>query len=511
MQNEPDLKQLLERGIAPEEIEAQLALYRKGIPPVRLSRPASRGDGIILLDREKSIEYAALFRQVASSRNLVKFVPASGVASRMFMEPISWFKELQEGTSCEELLATNPPARQFYTAFKAFAFWDDLAKALGKSGFNADTLYEKGDFLTLLDFLLHDKGLGYSLRPKGLIPFHRYVEYSRTPVEEHLVEGAYYARDATGRVNVHFTVSPEHLSDFQEHIHQKGPFYEKEFGVKYQVHFSVQKPSTDTVAVDLNNELYREADGRLLFRPGGHGALIANLNDLDCDLVFIKNIDNVVPDHHKQETYLHKKALCGLLLQVQEKVFDWLNILEHGPFDEATCDKVLDFALSNLNLDPDGIRGSLENCRKRLFEFLNRPIRVCGMVKNQGEPGGGPFWVKDPASGKNTLQIIEAAQINMQDPAQKAIFSVSTHFNPVDLVCTLKDYKGNKFDLMSFIDAQTGFISKKTKDGKALKALELPGLWNGAMASWITLFVEVPMVTFNPVKTVNDLLRPEHL
>jgi hypothetical protein len=510
MHKDLDLRQLSEKGIGYETIDAQLALFKKGIPPVKLSRPASPGDGVIVLGREKAIEYAVFYRQVAPSKGIMKFVPASGAASRMFMEPHSWLNELHNGVTLEDLLAENESARQFFTEFKAFAFWEDLAKALERAGLDADTLYEQGDFSTLLDFLLNSKGLDYSLKPKGLIPFHRYVEYCRTPLEEHLVEGAYYARDTAGNVNIHFTVSPEHLTEFESLVRKKIPFYENEFGVKYQVRFSVQKSSTDTVAVDLKNELYREADGRLLFRPGGHGALIANLNDLDCEVVFIKNIDNVVPDHHKQETYLYKKALCGLLLQVQEKLFGWLNVLENSPFDEETCEKVFDFALKNLNLDPDGLRGTLEERRKQLFDFLNRPIRVCGMVKNQGEPGGGPFWVKDPATGMNTLQIIEAAQINMQEPAQKAMFSVSTHFNPVDLVCSLKDYKGRKFNLMSYIDSQTGFISCKVKDGRTLKALELPGLWNGAMASWITLFVEVPLITFNPVKTVNDLLRPEH-
>ncbi|HSV87434.1 MAG TPA: DUF4301 family protein [Bacteroidales bacterium] len=510
MNRELDLRQLNERGIGPETIEAQLTLFRKGIPPVRLSRPASPGDGVILLAREEAIEYAALFRKVAPARDLFKFVPASGVASRMFMEPVLWYNELKGGATFSELINKNEAARQFYEEFKNFAFWDDLTQALDMAGLNVNQLYGKGDFLTLLDYLLNDIGLGYSSKPKGLIPFHKYVEYCRTALEEHLIEGAYYARDASGMVKIHFTVSPEHLADFENLIKKKAPYYENEFGVKYRVTFSLQKPSTDTVAVDLNNELYREADGRLLFRPGGHGALIANLNDLDCDLVFIKNIDNVVPDHKKQETYLYKKALGGLLLKVQQEVFEWLNIIENCPFDDDTCSKVYDFALKNLNLDPDGIKGNLEECRKSLFNFLNRPIRVCGMVKNLGEPGGGPFWVKDPVSGQNTLQIIEAAQINMQEPAQKAIFSVSTHFNPVDLVCSLKDFRGRKFNLMSYIDTQTGFISQKTKNGETIKALELPGLWNGAMASWITLFVEVPLITFNPVKTVSDLLRPEH-
>jgi hypothetical protein len=312
-------------------------------------------------------------------------------------------------------------------------------------------------------------------------------------------------------VNVHLTVSPEHLSSFKDLIAYVQPYYESMFGVSYNVSFSVQKPSTDTIAVDMNNKPFREKDGSLVFRPGGHGALIENLNDLDCDLVFIKNIDNIVPDRLKSETYRYKKILGGLLLQLQGKAFNLLKSLDKKPLSEDIIDEAVMFCEKQIDINlPSNFYYWLDSKKVAfLHEMLNRPIRVCGMVKNEGEPGGGPFWVKN-AQDEVSLQIVESSQIDTGNPEQKKIFASSTHFNPVDLVCSLKNYKGEKFDLHHYIDHNTGFISVKSKDGKQLKALELPGLWNGAMAKWITVFVEVPIITFNPVKTVNDLLREQH-
>jgi len=510
MAYEKDTQQLLEKGLTQQDLEQQLELFRKGIPPVKLNRPASPGDGVVVLNQNEVVELANFFRIIAPTKDIVKFVPASGAATRMFSDLVLWHQMLASGVTNEALLERYPTAKQFFTELKAFAFWDELRDALSNKDLDAQQLLDEGHYITLLTHILFDQGQGYSQKPKGLIPFHRYHNGNRTPLEEHLVEGAYYARRGDNSVHLHFTVLPEHMNSFEKIIKKKVPALEKEFGVKFFVHLSVQNPSTDTVAVDSNNELFREKDGKMVFRPGGHGALIENLNNLDCDLVFIKNIDNVVPDHHKNETYLYKKATGGLLLKIQQEIFYWLRILTGQPQNEEAFIKAKEFAMLRLNLDPYYIKGSLEECRKQLIDFLNRPLRICGMVKNQGEPGGGPFWIKDERTGRVSLQIIESSQINMNDPAQKAIFSVASHFNPVDLVCSLKDFQGKKFNLKSFVDKNSGFISQKTKDGKLLKALELPGLWNGAMASWITLFVEVPLITFNPVKTVTDLLRPEH-
>jgi hypothetical protein len=347
--------------------------------------------------------------------------------------------------------------------------------------------------------------------PKGMIKFHHYGNFSRTAAGEHLVEGAHYCANRTKNVNVHLTVSPEHLSGFKDLIAYVQPYYESMFGVIYNVEFSVQKPSTDTIAVGMNNQPFREKDGSLVFRPGGHGALIENLNDMDCDVVFIKNIDNVVPDRLKSETYRYKKILGGLLLQIQGKAFSLLKALEVRPPAEEVINDAVQFCEQQISISfPEDFYYWLASKKVAfLQEILNRPVRICGMVKNEGEPGGGPFWVKDK-QGNISLQIVESSQINMNDAGQKKIFSTSTHFNPVDIVCSLKNYKGEKFDLHHFIDPDTGFIAVKSKDGKQLKALELPGLWNGAMAKWITVFVEVPIITFNPVKTVNDLLREQH-
>ena len=510
MITERDHLQLKEKGISPGQLQVQLDYFRKGFPPVILHRPASPGDGILQLGEKLVQELVDFFLQNAPSRKIVKFVPASGAATRMFKDLFSWRDQLKSGVLPEELMESDPSAKQFFSDIKSFAFWDELALAMHRDCVDADHMLDQEHFLTILDYLLFEYGLDYASLPKGLLMFHQYGKEARTPLEEHLVEGAEYARGQNNDVPVHFTVSPEHQKKFEKIVAEKAPVYEARFGVKFHVSFSVQKPSTDTVAVDLSNAPFRESDGSLLFRPAGHGALIENLNDLEADVVFIKNIDNVVPDRLKEETFLFKKVLGGLLIKTQNEVFALLEELEKETLNAETIKNAVDFAENHLNLEPGSIKGSNDECRRQLITFLNRPIRVCGMVKNVGEPGGGPFWVTEPQWGKSSLQIVESSQINLQDEEQAAIFKGSTHFNPVDLVCSLKNYKGQKFNLPDFVDPETGFISKKSKDGKALKALELPGLWNGAMADWITLFVEVPLITFNPVKTANDLLRQEH-
>ncbi|MEM9987451.1 MAG: DUF4301 family protein, partial [Bacteroidota bacterium] len=345
---------------------------------------------------------------------------------------------------------------------------------------------------------------------KGLLQFHQYDNHTRTPAEEHLVEAANYATIGGGTAYLHFTVSPEHRERFQALIDEKKDHYERLFGVTLDVSFSEQKPSTDTIAVDMENQPFRMDDGGILFRPGGHGALIENLNDIDADLVFIKNIDNVVPDRIKGETYRYKQAIAGKLLEYQQQIFAYLSALDEGG-DENLIEEVEKFLKEVLCVLPaeDYLTQNLSEKIESLKALLDRPIRVCGMVKNEGEPGGGPFWVKN-GKGVISLQIAESAQIDTDDPEQKGIMANATHFNPVDLVCSLRNRQGEKYDLLNFRDPSTGFIAYKSKNGRELKAQELPGLWNGAMANWNTIFVEVPIVTFNPVKIVNDLLRPNH-
>ena len=367
-----------------------------------------------------------------------------------------------------------------------FAFWPEL-KALLPAG---------ADDRTIVSAIVNE-GLGYGRKPKGLVTFHAYPEGARKAVEEHLVEGAVYAA-ANGVAKIHFTVSPEHIEGFQELLAAKVPVYEKRFGIRYDISFSVQKPSTDTIAVNPDNTPFRQDDGTLLFRPAGHGALIENLNEIDADVVFIKNIDNVTTDAQRGDTIRYKKVLAGILLDLQERAFEYLKALEVGG---AELEPIVEFIEKRLCVK---LPGSYDSAVLRAV--LDRPIRVCGMVRNEGEPGGGPFWVGNP-DGTQSLQIAESSQIG---PDDLPLMRSATHFNPVDLVCGMKNSKGVRFDLRRYTDPSTGFISSKSSGGRDLRAQELPGLWNGAMAKWNTVFVDVPITTFSPVKVVQDLLRPQH-
>lgn len=506
MFTQADLKQMEKRGNNPETAERQVMDFRRGFPFLKIEEAASVGNGIISLDENKKVEAIALYdEKISEGLKPLKFVPASGAASRMFKSLFSAKEKLDQGVAADEVLAKNADARQYFQELKKFAFYDDLVSAAPES---------PADPKKAIDGLLTPEGLNYGALPKGLLKFHRYETEARTPFEEHLAEGAMYAKDATGNVQLHFTVSPEHEPGFQELLHEVKEDFEERFGVTYQPSFSRQKPSTDTIAVDLENNPFRESDGSLLFRPGGHGALIENLNDLDADLIFIKNIDNVVPDKLKGITVEYKKALAGILLKYREHIYRFqqaLNEKHYTALESAFLAEAANFLEFELNTKPaeDLYYTEKEPLYRYLKEKYNRPFRVCGMVKNEGEPGGGPFWARNPDQ-TISLQVVESSQIDMADKTQAGIARHATHFNPVDLVCSVKDYKGEKFNLPDFTDPATGFISVKSKDGKELKALELPGLWNGAMSNWNTLFVEVPIETFNPVKTVNDLLRPQH-
>lgn len=506
-----DLKQFRSKGISLETIESQLVHFRKGFPPVILEAPAVPGNGIIQPTDEESDRFIAKYESAREKLKIVKFVPASGAASRMFKDLFGFLEKVAYGKSEIVLLEESDFVREFVDKLENFAFAGDLKELLQRRGTTINRLISSGNVSEILKSVLEPDGLGYGNLPKGLIKFHNYRSYTRTAFEEHLAEGADYALSADNHVRMHMTVSPEFRNAFIEHLTRKRSIYEDLFSTRISVDFSEQKPSTDTIAVDPQNNPFRNEKGDILFRPGGHGALLENLNEIDADIIFIKNIDNVAPDRVKKNTDRFKKLIAGILIDFQEKIFNYARIIE----EENPGQDIL-MEICNL-LRQGGCRFnkkeladlSDDKIREILLSRLQRPVRICGMVKNEGEPGGGPFWVLDEHNN-SSLQIVETSQIDMSDYKQKEILNKSTHFNPVDLVCGVKARKGQKYDLLKFTDPNTGFISEKSAGGLPVKAQELPGLWNGAMADWNTLFVEVPIETFTPVKTINDLLRPEH-
>lgn len=505
-----DKKQLAMLGIPCEVALGQVENFRKGFPYLDITKPATVGQGIIRLESHELDKFIGDFDGYKGK--LTKFVPASGAATRMFKHLFEFIDDYpKKKEACFNDKGFNS-IHYFFEHITKFAFYKDLEKELQKSRVSVEQLVDEKKHDIVLKVLLQPYSMDYGNLPKGLIKFHSYPEGARTAFEEHLVEGAQYARMPNNDVYIHLTVSPEHKSGFIKLAKEVKAELEKTYGVNFYIEYSEQKRSTDTIAVDINNEPFRNSDGSIVFRPGGHGALIENLNDINADIVFIKNIDNVVPDRLKPQTKTYKKALAGLLIKYQSMVFEYLQLLENGKnLSLDFLHKVLTFTIEDLCIVPPTHldRDNPDELLSYLIGRLNRPIRVCGMVKNEGEPGGGPFWAKN-SDGTTSLQIVESSQIDLKDPQKKALFDAASHFNPVDLICGVVDYKGTKFNLLKYRDIQTGFISIKSKDGKELKAQELPGLWNGAMSDWITLFVEVPIVTFNPVKTVNDLLREQH-
>lgn len=501
----PEDKELLaQKGISEVQIAEQLTCFQKGFPYLKLDAAASVEKGILAPDAEEQKAYLAAWDAYTNSdKTIVKFVPASGAASRMF-------KNLFEFLDADYTEPTTKFEQTFFASIEKFAFYDDLNTACMRiEGKDIPGLIADGNYKAVVSGLLNVAGLNYGALPKGLLKFHKYEEGSRTPLEEHLAEGAMYAAGKSGKVNVHFTVSTEHRELFQSLVAEKADAFAKRYGVDYNISFSEQKPSTDTIAADMENQPFRD-NGKLLFRPGGHGALIENLNDLDADVIFIKNIDNVVPDRLKGDTVLYKKLIAGVLVSLQKQAFEYLELLDSGRYTHEQIMDILQFVQKKLFCKNPETK-DLEDAELVIYlkNKLNRPMRVCGMVKNVGEPGGGPFLAYN-SDGTISLQILESSQIDINNPEAKEMFEKGTHFNPVDLVCAVRDYKGHKFDLVRYVDKATGFISYKSKSGKDLKALELPGLWNGAMSDWSTVFVEVPLSTFNPVKTVNDLLREQH-
>ena len=476
MFSKEDLQQIQQHGLTVEQVEQQIENFRKGFPYLNIVRAAAVGDGVLKLDDEQISAAVERYDAASSAMRVVKFVPASGAATRMFKELFEFVNEDKRGKGIDTLLDN----------IEKFAFWPELSEFI-----TPDASEEE-----IVEAIVKC-GLCYGSKPKGLVTFHAYTDGNRKAVEEHLVEGAMYARSGD-EVYIHFTVSAEHMGGFWEVLGATQPLYEEKFGVKYNISFSVQKPSTDTIAVNPDNTPFRTDEGKLLFRPAGHGALIENLNDIEADIIFVKNIDNVTTDARRGDTVTYKKALAGVLLELQQQAFEYMEVLEVGGGDLPSIAEFIEKKLC-VKLPEDYNSAVLK-------AILDRPIRVCGVVRNQGEPGGGPFWVSG-ANGTESLQIAESSQIAPED---MHLMKSATHFNPVDLVCGVKDSRGRKFDLTKYTDPETGFISSKSSGGRDLRAQELPGLWNGAMANWNTVLVEVPITTFSPVKVVQDLLRPEH-
>ena len=476
MFTEKDLEQIAAHGLSVEAVNLQIENFRRGFPSLKVVSAASPGDGITILTPEQAAAYAESYENRDASVTVAKFVPASGAATRMFKELFEFVNEDKRGKGIDTLLQN----------IEKFAFYPELKAVV------ADFSDEKAVVSAIIK-----QGLGYGSLPKGLVTFHAYENGARKAVEEHLVEGALYGA-ADGVVRLHFTVSPEHEGAFRALLAERTAKYEQIFGVKYDISFSQQMSSTDTIAVNPDNTPFRTDSGALLFRPAGHGALLANLNKIDAKVIFVKNIDNVTTDALRGDTVLYKKALAGMLLELQQQTFAWLKALKEG---SANLVELADFVVNKLCVKlPENYDAAL------LERLLTRPIRLCGMVRNEGEPGGGPFWVAN-GDGTQTLQIAESSQISAED---MHLMKDATHFNPVDLVCGVYTADGTKYDLSKYTDPSTGFISSKSSGGRDLRAQELPGLWNGAMADWNTIFVDVPITTFSPVKVVQDLLRPQH-
>ncbi|MCR4769411.1 MAG: DUF4301 family protein [Bacteroidaceae bacterium] len=505
MLTKEDKEFLKQKQISEETLNHQLTQHREGFPFLKLVDAASPEKGILIVNDEQRKQYLDVWNQYLQENHKVqKFVPASGAASRMF-------KNLFEFLDGESDTPDSDFIKKFFENIHDFAFYDALNDAcVVNEQEEIDELISEGKYKSVVANLLDEQGLGYGSLPKGLLFFHAYDDCVRTPLEEHLVEGALYASGNDKNVNIHFTVSPEHRELFEQLVEDKVSDFEEKFKVHYNISFSEQKSSTDTIAATADGEPFRNEDGTLLFRPGGHGALIENLNDLDSDVIFIKNIDNVVPDGLKPVTVENKKLIAGILVSVQNQIFKYLNLLDSGSYSHSDMEEIIRFVRDVLCQRNPNLT-NLEDADLVIYlrKKLNRPIRVCGMVRNVGEPGGGPFLAYN-SDGTISPQILESSQIDTSNAEYVKMFQSGTHFNPVDLVCAVKNYKGEHFNLLDYVDPQTGFISSKSKNGKELRALELPGLWNGAMSDWNTIFVEVPLETFNPVKTVNDLLRTQH-
>lgn len=504
MFTEHDLAQIKGKNLSIEQIEKQLDAFKRGFPFLKIVSAATVGNGIVKLQDNDEKHYIAVWEEYLKNEgHILKFVPASGAASRMFKSLFSFLDSDGDAPS-------DGFMELFFSNIHKFAFFDSLNGVVKeKYGADIDTLIGEGKYKPVVAALLHADGMNYGSLPKALLQFHKIGKDVHTALAEQLEEGAQYAKNKNGGVNVHFTVSHEHKALFEKEIAKIVPIMAKQYDAEFNISMSEQKPSTDTIAVNMDNTPFRE-NGSLLFRPGGHGALIENLNDVNADVVFVKNIDNVVPATLREPTLRYKKIIGGVLIEMQQKIAGYMELLDSGHYTMDQILEIVRFVQNQLSTRNEQTK-NLEDSELVIYlkSKLNRPIRVCGVVKNEGEPGGGPYIAYNQ-DGTTSLQILESTQIDKNNPHSMKLMNEATHFNPVDLVCYVTDYKGNKFDLTKYVDVNTGFISEKSKSGHEIKALELPGLWNGAMSDWNTVFVEVPIETFNPVKTVNDLLRPAH-
>ncbi|MBF8148849.1 DUF4301 family protein [Winogradskyella sp. F6397] len=511
---ENDIIQIESHDLTLTAVRKQIEIFETGIPHTNISDAATLNHGIIPLNDASIKEYTETFEAEKDKKSILKFVPASGAATRMFKFLFRFVEEYNANEQSLNSYINKTNLRElslFMVGLEKFPFYHQVLKLLKSKGIAYETLSNQEKIWHFSKAMLDENQLNFGNQPKGLLPFHDYKNnHISTAFEEHLYEAALYA-SSNGVAKLHFTISEVYKNKFTQEFKSIQSQIEENTGVKFDISFSYQQQSTDTIAVTLKDRPFRDSKGALLFRPSGHGALLKNLNALDADIIFVKNIDNVVVYKYKEEVATYKKVLAGILLKLQSKAFEYLHQLDSEEVSEATLSAIENFLTSELSIKiSDEYKKYADRYKiEYLQEKLNRPIRICGMVKNEGEPGGGPFWVKDHKSNQS-LQIVESAQINLDDPKQENILKNATHFNPVDLVCGVKNYKGEKFDLEQYVDHNASFITKKTKNGKDLKALELPGLWNGSMADWTTIFVEVPIITFNPVKTVNDLLKTPH-
>jgi hypothetical protein len=501
-----DLKQLKALRIEPSQAARQLAWLRTGQVNIKLERPCTRGDGIVQIDPGSHDSLNNSFAKAVTARRLLRFVPASGAASRMFSQLHADAATLAACRRAHSVFPTcqaEEDLRRFARELNAFAFYPDLKNTMAEDGLNLQQVVAERDLELIISYLLEPCGLSYSRLPKGLLAFHTAADGARTPFVEHLAEAA-LLNGLDGVVALHFTVSTEHLSLFKAQFAAWRATLEETYGCYFEVTYSTQKPSTDTLALDASGQPLRDDEGRLVLRPGGHGALIENLNDLAGDIIMVRNIDNVVPDARKQVNLATTRLLSGYLLEVQEEQHALLKALHEQPSDPLVRELAVAFLAERLQ---DEV--SLHDDSKSLLDRLDRPLRVCGMVANSGEPGGGPFWVRD-ARGRVTRQIVEGAQIDKGNADQADILARATHFNPVDMVCGVSDWRGRPYDLTRFVEQDAVIITSKRQNGMDIRVLELPGLWNGGMANWHTIFVEIPPEAFNPVKTFFDLLRPAH-
>ena len=511
---ENHLKQIQEHNLTKEKVMEQLQIFVSGLPKIDLAAPATLERGIYAFTEVEKNTLISNYENVYNSLEILKFVPASGAATRMFkalFQFLDMYDVSKESVNAYINKYGDDNLRLFFVGLEKFPFYNEIQERLRGVCPNFDIHADDENKVCIVETLLGSNGLNYGNLPKGLVPFHKYKEHAATAFEEHLFEASKYAAPRQ-KAKLHFTISKDHYHNFKAEYDRIKEIVKEKTGTEFTTTESYQKPSTDTIAVNLDNTPFLDNEDNLVFRPGGHGALIENLNEQDADVIFIKNIDNVVTFQLEDEVATYKKMLAGLLLKLRDKSYYYLNLLDSAiKPSEETLHEIVYFLQDEFNniLSSDFEKFSKKYQISYLREQLNKPIRVCGMVKNEGEPGGGPFWVKHE-SGAVSLQIVESAQINMANERQRKILEASTHFNPVDIVCSVRNYKGEKFNLLEFVDAKAGFINKKSIDGKDIKALELPGLWNGAMAYWNTVFVEVPLITFNPVKTVTDLLKPAH-